>query len=297
MDGQLLLRIYHQLFDPGKLRCPPGCIFSDSLIVLIQLLGVLSGRSPRWACQKQHWPLWMRRMGAPSYSQFIRRLKSPSVLELIQEVNAQARAGLPQSKEKFCDGKPLSVGGFSKDPDTREGRLPGDGWGRGYKLHVIVDACGAVELFCISALNGGEPTHMALLVKQAASTGLFAEVTLRGDSAYDSNPLYAAVSEAGGRLIATRKRPGTGLGHSTKHHPDRLRAIAELEASDEAGRAHRRLRILVEQVLGHMTNLPFGLTPLPNFVRRLRRVQLWVLSKITLYHLYLNLRAQQNLAA
>ena len=92
-------------------------------------------------------------------------------------------------------------------------------------------------------------------------------VTLRADSNYDSNKLYRAVARRKGRLIASRKKPGTGLGH-TKHHPDRLKAIGELERTDEALRAHRRHRIRVEQTLGHLTNLPFGLSPLPNCVRR-----------------------------
>jgi hypothetical protein len=79
--------------------------------------------------------------------------------------------------------------------------------------------------------------------------------------------------------------------------PDRLRAIAELEGACDGLRVHQRCRIRVEQGLGHLTNLPFGLSPLPNFVRRRRRVTRWVLAKITLYHLHLNLRQLKTLAA
>jgi hypothetical protein len=105
------------------------------------------------------------------------------------------------------------------------------------------------------------------------------------------------VAARGGRLIAPRKKPGTGLGHQP-HHPDRLRAIEELEhRGDEATRAHKRHRIRVEQALGHLTNLPCGLAPLPNCVRRKCRVARWVLAKITLYHLALILRQTQKLAA
>jgi hypothetical protein len=292
MDDQLLLYLYHRLFDAGKLQRPARCLYSDSIIVLIYFLAVLRERSVRWAWARSNWPLWMRRLKAPSYSQLMRRLRSRPVQRLIARLNVEFRSRLPCGDEKFCDGKPLVVGGFSKDSDTHEGKLPGGGWGRGYKVHVIVDACGAVDIFTITALDKGEPTVMCRLVALMDLDN----VLLRGDSNYDSNPLYAEVAMRGGRLIAPRKKPQTGLGHHPQH-PDRLRAIAELEQSEEAMRAHKRHRIRVEQGLAHLTNLPYGLSPLPNFVRRQRRVAMWVLAKITLYHLYLILRQQQALAA
>jgi hypothetical protein len=293
MDDQLLNHLYHRLCAPDKVQHPVNCIYSDSIVVLIYFLGVIRGRSPLWAQDKRNWPLWMRRLARPSYSQLIRRLATSSVQRLIVQLNAEFRGQLPCGDEKFCDGKPLVVGGFSRDPDTAEGKLPGDGWGRGYKLHVIVDACGAVDVFELTALDAGEPTVTRRLV---ATMDLHA-VLLRGDSNYDSNLLYAAVCERGGRLVAPRKKPGTGLGHQP-HHPHRLRAIEELEKrGDESMRAHKRHRIRVEQALGHLTNLPFGLSPLPNFVRRQQRVARWVLVKIALYHMALNLRQSQKLAA
>jgi DDE family transposase len=292
MDDQLLRHLYHRLFSPGKCRRAPGCIYSECIIVLVHFLAVVRERSMSWAHRKSNWPLWMRRLECPSYSQLMRRLKTKPVRLLIAQLNLEFRNQLPSGKEKFCDGKPLVVGGFSKDPDAHRGKLPGDGWGRGYKVHVIVDACGAVDLFTLTGLDGGEPTAAAQMVPLMNLSG----VILRGDSNYDSNLLYAAVDVQGGRLVAPRKKPGTGLGNQL-HHVDRLRAIEELEQGPEGLKAHRRHRNRVEQALGHLTNLPFGLSPLPNFVRRRHRVALWVLSKITLYHLYLNLRNHHALAA
>jgi hypothetical protein len=148
-------------------------------------------------------------------------------------------------------------------------------------------------VFELTALDAGEATAMRRLVALADLAGAL----LRGDGNYDANPLYAAVAARGGRLVANRKRPGTGLGHCP-HHPDRLAAIAELEQrGTESARAHTRHRVRVEQALGHLTNLPCGLSPLPNFVRRQPRVARWVLAKITLYHLALILRQAQTLAA
>jgi len=292
MDDQLLLLLYHRLFDPGKFRDTYGCFFSDSSIALIHFLGVIRGRSMRWAHQKRNWPLWMRRLSCPSYSQLMRRLKGESVRKLIAGLCLEFRNELPHSKEKFCDGKPLTVGGFSKDPDARAGKLPGDGWGRGYKVHVLVDACGAVDLFTVTALNAGEATVMTRLVAFAD----LKQTTVRADSNYDSNPLYTAFDARGSRLIANRKKPGTGLGHQW-HHPHRLLAIHQLEGSDATLKEHKRHRIRVEQALAHVTNVPFGLSPLPNFVRRKDRVAMWVLSKLTIHHLYLKLRQQEALAA
>lgn len=302
MDDQLLLKVYHWLFDSRNFRQASRCSYSDSVVVLIYQFGVIRQRSPFWAWDKTNWPLWMRRLKRPSYSQLMRRLKTSAVLALIERMNQQFHASLGDGVEKFCDGKPLTVGGYSKDPDSGEGKLPDDGWGRGYKLHVLVDAdSGAIDRFAVTKLSGGEPTVMRRLLGADATDpahrlNLDGKL-LRADSNYDSNALYRDTARCGGRLLANRKKPFTGLGHRV-HHPDRFRAIKELESDALAMREHRRRRAGVERALGHLTNLPFGLCPLPNFVRRQRRVYLWVLSKIMLYHLHLTLtRSKSQLQA
>jgi hypothetical protein len=291
MDGELLRHLYHRLFESGSARTGVGQIYSDAIVALIYFFAVLSNRSPRWACDKRHWPLWARRLAFPSYSQLMRRLRQ--IDPLIAQLNCEFRARLPSGTDKTCDGKPLLVGGDSKDPDVRWGRIPGDGWALGYKLHLIIDeSTGAIEAIDVTALDGGEATVARRLIRDMDLRG----VTLRGDSNYDSNPLYTDVAQRGGRLIAPRKKPGTGLGHH-RHHPDRLRAIAELEGDPAGMRAHRHRRIRVEQSLAHLTNVPFGLSPLPNCVRRLARVRRWVKTKVMLYHLYRSLIQDNALAA
>ena len=295
MDDQLLLHIYHRLFDSDKTRGDPhpsvGCVYSDALIVLIYMLACIRDRSPRWASKKHNWPLWMRRLDGPSYSQLMKRLKTYPVQRLLALLFMEYRDKLPVSAKRYADGKPLAVGGFTKDPDAKSGKLPGDCWGRGYKVHVLADATGTVQLFSVTGLDVGEATAMRQLVMQTP----LKDAVVRTDSNYDSNPLYEAIAKQGGRLIAPRKKPYTGLGHHHQH-PDRLRAIKELESEKQALKSHRHERARVEQELGHITNLPFGLAPLPNFVRRLPRVTLWVLAKLTLYHAYLNLLKDKRLA-
>jgi len=292
MDDELLRYLYQRLIRSASGSSTRGCKFADGVIALIYFLAVLSDRSPRWAADKRNWPLWLRRvLPCPSYSQLIRRLKSVAVERLIAQINGELRDRLPRSGLKCCDGKALVVGGFSKDPDAHRGKIP-DGWGRGYKLHVIVDSLGAIETFAITPLNSGEATVARKLVGPLDLRG----TVMRADANYDSNALYAAVAARGGRLLATRRKPGRGLGHGA-HHPDRLRAVAELEGDPAQLKAHLRERACVERHLGHLTNLPFGLSPLPNFVRRLRRVSLWALAKNTLYHLHANLRLPNAKAA
>jgi hypothetical protein len=261
-------------------------------------MAVLDNRSHRSAHAKGAWPLWCRHVAVPGYSQLMKRLARASTRRQVDALNAEFRARLGGGGgEKACDGKPLAVGGYSKDPDAARGKVPG-GWARGYRLHALVDAAsGAVDAFAVTPLNAGEPTVMRDVVANLDLGG----AVVRGDANYDSNPLYAAVAAAGGRLVAPRARPGAGLGHSTPggHHPDRLAAVAELEGDGGPGRlrAHRRARNRVEQRLAHLTNLPFGLWALPNFVRRLPRVRRWVAAKIMLYHLHLALTRPAAAAA
>ena len=290
MDGELLCWFYHRLVNDPNLARKRHCTFGDGVVLLVYFFAVMNNRSILWASQLQHWPCWCRavlRGRLPSRSQLNKRLRSESVLRWISVINAELRDRLPWGKDKVGDGKPMVVGGFSHDPDARWGKTPGDGWAKGYKLHALIDAVAAAfDAWQLTPLDGGEAT---VLRRDLLDGCDLRGATLRADANYDSNPTYHAVAAAGGRLIAPRRKPGTGLGHRP-HHPDRLRAVAELEQGDDAParlHAHQRARNRVEQVLGHLTNLPWGMWALPNHVRRLPRVRLWVAAKILLYHLYL----------
>jgi hypothetical protein len=222
----------------------------------------------------------------------MRRLKTEAVLVRMNALNATFRSRLPVTSEKVLDGKPLTVGSYSRDPDATCGRLSSTCWGCGYKLHSMVDSGGAVDAFVITGLHAGESSVAHDLVQ----TLDLRNALVRADANYDSNKLYAAVAQGGGRLVAPRRKPGRGLGHHPQH-VDRLRAIAELEENPIALRAHIRHRIRVEQAFGHLTNLPCGLSPLPNCVRRQQRVTRWVTAKIALYHLNLSRTKQGQKAA
>jgi hypothetical protein len=280
MDSELLRWLYHRLLHDPTFSRSSHCVYGPGLITLIYFYAVLNNCSPRWACQRRNWPIGYRRLKLPSYSQLNRRLKRPETDRIIARINDELRRRLPRTDLKFVDGKPLVVGGFSKDPDATVGQVPG-GFARGYKVHLLVDSLGGIEAFDVTGLHAGEPVVMRKLLQNHDLSGLL----IRGDSNYDSNPLYRQVADNGGRLIAPRKKPSTGIGHHPQH-PDRLRAIAELEQSKQALREHRGIRAGVERCIGHLTNLPFGLWALPNFVRRRSRVKRWVSAKIALFHLH-----------
>lgn len=284
MDGELLRHLYHKLFHSGKVHVPRRGTFSDAVIVFIYFIAVSSDRSVKWAFDRSHWPLWARRLPRPSYSQLMRRLPTESVQACIDELNGTFRHRLPNSNDMCLDGKPLTVGVFTKDPDAAWGRLSNETWARGYKFHSLITSVNVIKAYAVTPLNESESSTALRLIAPLDLRG----VVIRADASYDSNALYRAIAERGGRLIAPRRKPGRGLGHHPQH-PDRLRAIELLERTPDGLRSHRRLRIRVEQGLAYLTNLPFGLAPLPNWVRRLHRVQRWIKAKVTLYHLNLSL--------
>jgi hypothetical protein len=282
MNDRLLRTVYHFLFDPSDGRRPSRCRYSDAIIVLIQFFRVMHHLSERQAMDRSRWPLWTRRLPFPSRSQFNRRVKWPQTQALISEVNDHFRERLPRGLDKSMDGKPLVVGGYSKDADAKRGHVPG-GWARGYKVHAMVDAGGAIDVYEVTSLNAGEATVARSLLPRADLRG----ACVRADANYDSVALYALAETQGGRLIAPRRKTGTGLGHHPQH-PHRLDALAELEQRPGGRRVHNRHRLRIEQIFGHLTNVTFGLWALPPSVRRLPRVRRWVTSTIALYHVYVS---------
>jgi hypothetical protein len=168
------------------------------------------------------------------------------------------------------DSKPLPVGSHSKDPDARYGRAA-KGFARGYKLHTIWGGGPLPSAWCIRPMNVGDSTAARGVVK-----GLAGEGYLVGDSQYDSNPLYQAAAP-GHQVVAPQKRPGKGLGHRP-HHPARLRSLELL--TKPFGEALLRSRKQIERDFGCLTNFGAGLSPLPNWVRRTHRVELWVQAKL-----------------
>ena len=129
MERELWKRVYQVVGSLSRSRRRRRARFPDRLIALVMLWAALHDRTIKWACDGRNWsPLRPRRL--PSESTMSRRLRTASVRVLLDAVEARLRTNpvegfAPGGMVKIADGKPLPVGGHSKDPDARNGRGAG----------------------------------------------------------------------------------------------------------------------------------------------------------------------------
>lgn len=292
MDGRVWSELYRVVTEVGKTHDRKRKQYSDARIALVFLWSVLHDRPRCWACDPENWPESERWRALPSRRTLGRRLRTVGVQLLIEQAQSHLRDRLPSSPLKLLDAKPLPVGGCSKDRDARVGRGAG-GKAKGYRLHGVVDALGgAVEAWRLAPMSANEKpvAREALLPELPAGT-----LYVAADNEYDGNPVYDAAAAAaphapGAQLVTTprRVRP-KGLGHR-RQSPRRLRSLALTDNPLAAcglgpnfGQTIVRARDGVERRWGLMGNFGGGLGPLPNWVRRPRRVALWVAGKILIY--------------
>lgn len=254
--------------------------FPPREIVLVYVWAALHDRPIYWACRAGNWPAELRPRRLPSQPTMSRRLRVESVGRLLKAVERRARIRAARSLVHIVDGKPLSIARHSRDRDARFGRGAG-GLNKGYKLHVIVSRTGDLAAWCVRPANEDEAkTAAAYLLDQKPLTGY-----LLADANYDRNALYGACRERGIQLLAPRRYGSNcGLGHC-RHDPARLYAIEQQERlltgfATQLMQERRR----VEPWLGALSASSFGLTHLPPWVRRHRRVQQWICAKLIVAH-------------
>jgi hypothetical protein len=274
MEGELFAQVY------AWVECvvpvgPGGCHFSDRRIVLTYLWAVLHDRPVRWVCEEdqslRETTGWA---DCPSRSTMSRRLPTASVQQALQVLERALAACWPEKSLKFIDAKPLPVGGCSKDPDARYGRAAGC-FAKGYKFHAIKDVGGPVRAWQLEPMNvAGQPVARQLL-PQVAGPG-----QLVGDADYDVSYLYDQAAGQQLQLICRPPKRGAGQGGHYQS-PHRLASLAL--AATPSGQRLLELRIDIEQYFGQLGNCGGGLSPLPNWVRRLKRVRLWVQAKVILH--------------
>src|SRR5688500_13061883 len=136
MEHQLYQSIVALLADLHKGRKPTRYDFSDGDIVKVYYWSVIHDRSTSWACHPRHWPLYHRPTKLPSPATMSRRLRQSSVRHLLQAL--ERRVVAPQTTGLFwmIDGKPLPIGGCSKDRQAGYGRAA-NCMAKGYKIHAI----------------------------------------------------------------------------------------------------------------------------------------------------------------
>jgi IS5 family transposase len=277
MEHQLwkeILRVLRSINKPPKNAKEQ---YSDEEIVRVWLWAVLHDRPVSWACQRQSWPLHDRRRQLPSSSRVSRRLRTPGVRWLLQEIEAQVlRPERVGQLLWMMDGKPLLIGGSSKDRQSGAARRVG----RGYKLHALLDAQGNVAAWRVAPLNKDEKTMARRMIRVAALQGY-----LLADGNYDSNRLHEACEGHGNlQLITPHRASRTGVRRPiSRQSPGRLRSLALQEAPHpEFARSLLRRREDIERYFGRLSSWGGGLTHLPAWVRTHRRVHRWVQGKLIL---------------
>jgi hypothetical protein len=268
MERERWLQMYRaaRRLDKGSCRG----VFSAAVIVGVFLWAVLHDRPVCWACRLSNWPPGLWRYALPSQSTMSRRLRDPQVRRLLTLVE-QSLESDATATVKTIDAKPLPVGGHSKDRDA--------GWGRGvrgpakgYKLYAVWSDGLRPIAWRIAPMYVSEQAMALEMIPQLDGAGY-----LLGDSVYDINKLYEAAGAVDHQLLARRKRPTAGLG-KYRHSSYRLRGLELLQTA--AGRRLYARRETIERQFGGLTNFGGGLAPLPAWVRRRRRVELWIQAKL-----------------
>lgn len=278
MERQLWKAIVVVLGEIDKGRLSNRFDFSDDRVVEVFFWAVIHDRPISWACRREHWPIDCRRRSLPSSTTMSRRLRSPRVVALLDAVERRVLA--PKEGEMYwmIDGKPLPIGGASKDRQAGYGRAA-RGKAKGYKLHAIVGSQGSIATWRVAPMNKDERTMARRMLREAPVQGY-----LMADANYDSNPLHnVCVAKGELQMVAPRRSgKGRGLGHH-RHSRGRLRSIAILEnPKPQFGVQLLKGRNEIERRFGGLTNWGGSLTCLPPWVRTHRRVRRWVLAKLVL---------------
>lgn len=276
MEGELWKRLYRLVIKISNNKTLKRATYTDADIMLVFLWAVLHDRPVYWACKKPSWPIYYRRRKLPNALTMTRRLRTQQLQNLLKVIEKHLINNFPRSICRWIDGKPLPIGGSSKDKQSAFG-FGASAITKGYKLYAIADKNQGFVQWTIRPMNQNEPKVAMELIPKLEQGGY-----LVGDTAYDSNKLYEAASKRAIQLIAP-KRTGKSLGHR-RHSPYRIRSRKLLERP--FGQLLVESRRYIETMFGHLTIFCGGLKPLPHWVRTLHRVTLWVRGKMILYHLW-----------
>lgn len=260
--------------------------FFDQIIVLTLLWAVLHDRPILWATDPRNWPFYMRIKSRPTASTMSRRLRSASVLALLERVRDHLASTPQAGVVLIIDAKPLPVGGYTTDKDARTGRACGC-YAWGYKLYLVIDENGGLHAWKVESMNVAEQV-VAEEIIPAASRSAGKDRWILGDRVYDSNRLHNVAEACGLRLLTPRMRIKDRVG--PVQSPGRLRAIQMLEApGTPEGQTLMARRETIERYLGTFCCSGGGLSPLPGYVRGLRRARLWVGAKLLIHSVRLAL--------
>jgi len=247
MERQLWPRLYQLLMQAGKHHDRRGKQFSDAWIAVVYMWSVLHDRPISWACDPGNWrgepsaPLSL-----PSPSTMSRRLngkQSLGVRQLLEQAQQITTEWFPEGFCYWIDSKPLTVSGVSKDRETRFGRAAGCS-AKGYRLHVIYNAGGAVTTWMLAPMSYGDaPAAAAMLnniiLKQRCGQLPHLHGYSVGDNLYDANALYDGFKTTGLQHLAAPRKTAKDLGHR-RQSPNRLRGLEVLKGTFGKALMHGR---------------------------------------------------------
>lgn len=243
------------------------------IIVATMIWAAVHDRPVSWACDPDNWSTTrLRPYRIPSEPTMSRRVDSVATALFWRHLEQQVRQSNDPALIAFLDGKPLPVGGNSKDPDARWGRGAG-GLAKGYKLHAVWSNGVLPEAWEVTPMNVSEKTVGHRLIADLHHGGY-----LLADGEYDASYLYDRAFEQGYQLVAPCRKaenPGSGKHYQSPH---RLRSLELLQ--HEYGQKLYQARREIERDFGNATAFGGGLAPLPAWVRGLERVRTWVWAKL-----------------
>lgn len=256
---------------------PARCRYRDRDILRVVLWATLKDRPIVWACRPQNWPENSRPACLPDPSTVSRRWRRPELQQAADALHDRSVAQLgPAGRYAALDGRPLPVGGCSKDPDARSGRSAG-GLGKGYKMHAVVDRRNVILAYVVRPMNEAEPTVARVLLSKIPA----AVKRVVADGAYDSVRLHQ-VAEATGRKLYTPLRQNR-VGR--RQQPRRLQLLRLWQRA--AGQRLMKSRDQIERTFGLTSTISFGFKGLPAWARRSHRVYRWMWAKNLIHHAWL----------
>lgn len=272
MERELWPVLYHVVRKVGRQVHQQNVTYQPWVIALVILWAALHDRTRNWACEARNWSgTKLRPIQLPSPSVLSRRADSVGMGVFWRMLEEALRGSGCHGVLSIIDGKPLFVGGCSKDPDARWGYGAGM-HGNGYKLHVIWSNHAVPEAWDVSSLERSEQVVAQELLPQVEQGGY-----LLADGNYDTGPVHEAAGRRGYQLIAQDRRPNAGKGHR-RLNPFRARSIVLRHSP--FGQEWLVHRSEIERIFGQASSFASGLSPLPAWVRRTKRVRTWVWAKL-----------------
>lgn len=274
MERELWPVLYRLVQQVGCEVRQKGIRYQPWVIALVVLWAALHDRPRNWACDSRNWSSASRKhrpLQWPSESVISRRADSVGMGLFWRRLEEVLRGTSYGGMISMVDGKPLFVGGCSKDPDARWGYGAGL-HGKGYKLHTIWRQQSLPDAWDVTPLNRYE-ANVAIEMVHHVEVGGY----LLADGNYDIAAMHLAAQEQGYQLIAQDRRPNAGQGHR-RLDESRRRSIELRHTS--FGHELLSHRSEIERDYGQATSFAGGLGPLPNWVRRESRVRTWVWTKL-----------------